>query len=480
MWTPGKRLSVLALALMLIAQAVPTAHAAAAKTVSEFKLGNGLTLIVVPDNRAPVVTHMVYIRAGAADEPPGVSGIAHFLEHLMFKSTEKLANGEFSAIVSRLGGQQNAFTSSDYTAYFQRVSKAHLKTMMEMEADRMVNLRLEPKEVDTERQVIIEERRVRTENVPSSILAEQMSATLYQNHPYRIPVIGWMHEMAKLSREDALTFYKRFYAPNNAIVVVTGDVEPEEVRALAEATYGRLPANPAVAQRVRPQEPEQRAPRRVELKDPRAGNASVRRYYLAPAMTTAPPGEAEALYLLMKIAGGGGTSRLYQSLVVQEKVASSAGGWYSGLSLDSGSIGFYAVAAEGVPLDKVEKSMDRVIAEVRDKGATQAELDRAKKQFLAEFVYELDSQESLARRYGGGLALGLTVEQIDRWPETIAKVTLADLKQAAAKNLDLRRSVTGTLVPVNPEPENIAAPATAPAGRTAAPATAGAPGRETR
>jgi zinc protease len=480
MWTPGRRLSLLlALALMLIAQVVPTAHAAA-KAVSEFKLANGLTLIVIPDHRAPVVTHMVYIRAGAADEPPGVSGIAHFLEHLMFKSTEKLANGEFSAIVSRLGGQQNAFTSSDYTAYFQRVSKSHLKTMMEMEADRMVNLRLDPKEVDTERQVIIEERRVRTENVPSSILAEQMSATLYQNHPYRIPVIGWMHEMAKLSREDALTFYKRFYAPNNAIVVVAGDVEPDEVKALAEVTYGKLRPNPVVARQVRPQEPEQRAPRRVELRDPRAGNASVRRYYLAPAMTTAPPGEAEALYLLMKIAGGGGTSRLYQSLVAQDKVASSAGGWYSGLSLDSGSIGVYAVAAEGVPLDKVEQAMDRVIAELRDKGATQAELDRAKKQFLAEFVYEQDSQESLARRYGGGLALGLTVEQIDRWPETIAKVTLADLKQAAAKHLDLRRSVTGTLVPVNPEPETVAAPATVPAGRPAAPATAGAPGRETR
>jgi zinc protease len=479
MWTPGKRLCLLALALMLSAQIVPAAHAAAAKTVSEFKLANGMTVIVVPDNRAPVVTHMVYIRAGAADEPPGVSGIAHFLEHLMFKSTEKLGNGEFSAIVSRLGGQQNAFTSSDYTAYFQRVSKTHLKTMMEMEADRMMNLRLDPKEVETERQVIIEERRVRTENVPSSILAEQMSATLYQNHPYRIPVIGWMHEMAKLSREDALAFYKRFYAPNNAILVVTGDVQPEEVKALAEATYGKLPPNPAVAKRERPQEPEQRAPRRVELKDPRAGNASVRRYYLAPAMTTAAPREAEALYLLMKIAGGGGTSRLYQSLVVQEKVASSAGGWYSGLSLDSGSIGLYAVAAEGVPLDKVEQSMDRVVAELREKGVTQAELDRAKKQFLAEFVYELDSQESLARRYGAGLALGLTVDEIDRWPETIAKVTLDDLKQAANNHMDPRRSVTGTLVPVNPEPERIAAPTTG-SGSPAVPASAGSPGRETR
>jgi zinc protease len=463
---------------MLTAQIAAAALAGASPRVSQFKLANGLTLVVVPDNRAPVVTHMVYLRAGAADEPPGVSGIAHFLEHLMFKSTEKLANGEFSAIVTRLGGQQNAFTSSDYTAYYQRVAKDRLNTMMEMEADRMMNLRLDPKEVDTERQVIIEERRLRVENVPSSILGEQMSATLYQNHPYRIPVIGWMHEMAKLSREDALTFYKRFYAPNNAIVVVTGDVDPNDVKALAEATYGKLPANPKIAERVRPQEPEQRAPRRVELKDPRAGNASVRRYYLAPALLKAAPREAEALYLLMKIAAGGGTSRLYQSLVVQEKVASSAGGWYSGLNLDSGTIGVYAVAAQDVGLDKVERSIDGVLSDLREKGVNQAELDRAKRQFLAEFVYESDSQESLARRYGSGLALGLTVEEIDRWPETIAKVTLDDVKRAAAKHLDIRYSVTGTLVPVSAGPDSVAAPKPGPL--STAPAAAGKSDQGTR
>ena len=424
MWIQGKRLSsLLLLALMLMTSNSATSQAASGGRVSEFKLANGLTLVVVPDNRAPVVTHMVYYRVGSADEPPGVSGIAHFLEHLMFKSTEKLANGEMSAIVSRLGGQQNAFTTPDYTAYYQRVSKDRLKRMMEMEADRMMNLRLDPKEVDTERQVIIEERRLRIENVPSSILGEQMAAALYQNHPYRVPVIGWMHEMARLSREDALAFYKRFYAPNNAILVVTGDVVPEEVKALAEATYGLLPANPQIGVRVRPQEPEHRSPRRVQSKDPRAGTASVRRYYLAPALTNAAPGEAEALYLLMKIAAGGGTSRLYQKLVAEEKLASSASGWYSGLSLDSGGIGLSAVAAQGVSLERVEHAIDRVLRDLRETGVTEAELDRAKKQFLAEFVYEFDSQEALARRYGAGLSIGLTVERIERWPAAIAKMT---------------------------------------------------------
>lgn len=459
MWTPGKGLSHLILGLMLITQSFATAQANPANRVSEFKLANGLVVVVVPDTRAPVVTHMVYFRVGSADEPPGVSGIAHFLEHLMFKSTDKLANGEFSATVSRLGGTHNAFTSYDYTAYFERVAKDRLKDVMSMEADRMVNLRLSDPEVATERQVIIEERRVRTENVPSSILTEQMSAALYQNHPYRIPIIGWMHEMANLSREDALTFYKRFYAPNNAIVVVTGDVNPAEVKTLAEATYGALPANPQVGgPRLRPQEPEQRAARRVELRDPRAGNASVRRYYLAPALTKAAPGEAEALYLLMKVAGLGGTSRIYQKLVAEEKIASSAGGWYSGLSLDSGSIGLHAVAAEGVPLHKVEQGIDRVVHDLRENGITEAELERAKKQFLAEFVYESDSQEQLARRYGGGLALGLTIDQINGWPAAISKVTVAQVKEVAAKYLDIRRSVTGTLIPAASDPENVATP----------------------
>jgi zinc protease len=458
MWTPRQGLSFLLLGLMLITQSFATAQANPANRVSEFKLANGLVVVVVPDTRAPVITHMVYFRVGSADEPPGVSGIAHSLEHLMFKSTDRLANGEFSAIVSRLGGQHNAFTSYDYTAYYERVAKDRLKDIMGMEADRMVNLRLGEAEVATERQVIIEERRVRTENVPSSILTEQMSAALYQNHPYRIPIIGWMHEMARLSREDALAFYKRFYAPNNAIVVVTGDVNPGEVKALAEATYGVLPANSDIGPRVRPQEPEQRAARRVELRDPRAGNASVRRYYLAPALTTAQPGEAEALYLLMKIAGVGGTSRIYQKLVAEERIASSAGGWYSGLSLDSGSIGLYAVVAEGMPLDKVEQGIDRVVHELREKGVTEAELDRAKKQFIAEFVYESDSQEQLARRYGSGLALGMTIDQINSWPAAIAKVTVAQVKEAAAKYLDIRRSVTGTLVPAASSPENPPAP----------------------
>ena len=416
--------------------------------VSTFKLENGLEVVVIPDHRAPVVTHMIWYKVGAADEPRGVSGIAHFLEHLMFKSTEKIPLGEFSKIVARLGGQDNAFTGHDVTSYFQRISKDRLATVMEMEADRMVNLRLTEKEVLTERDVILEERRSRIENNPAAIMDEQMNATLYYSHPYGIPVIGWEHEMEKLSPEDAMSFYKQFYAPNNAVLVVAGDVTAEEVRALAEKTYGAVPANPKVpAVRARPQEPPQRAARRVAYSDPRAGKASFHRDYIAPSYMTAKPGEAEALDLLMKIAADGATSRIYKRLVVEEKIASSAGGSYSGSGLDSGTISLYAIATKPDDLPKIEASIDKVLAEIREGGITEAELNRARSSYIADYIYENDDQASLARRYGWGVALGRTVEQIETWPEALKKVTVDDVKRAANAYLDLRRSVTGYLTP---------------------------------
>jgi zinc protease len=442
-----------------------TANAAA--RVAEYKLANGMQVVVVPDNRAPVVTHMVWYRVGAADEPPGVSGIAHFLEHLMFKATEKIPSGEFSKIVSRLGGQDNAFTGHDATAYFQRVAKDRLRQVMTMEADRMINLRLAEQEVLTERNVIIEERRSRIENSPPAILDEQMSAALYQNHPYGIPVIGWMHEMAKLSQRDALTFYKRFYAPNNAILVVSGDVSPDEVHALAKEIYGPLKPSEAIGPRQRPGEPEHRAPRRVDYADPRAGKPSVHRYYYAPSYQTAPENDAEALELLMKIVATGTTSRLYQKLVAEQKIASSAGGWYSGSGLDSGKISVYAVSADGVALDKLEAAIDTVLEDVKANGVTPEELQRAQKAYIAEYIYESDNQASLARRYGWGLVVGRTIAQIDEWPARIAKVTRAEVQAAARKYLDVKKSVTGTLRPEMAAGEGArpALPAT-PANRT--------------
>jgi zinc protease len=442
-----RRLSTLSMAFTMLASALPLASARAEPRATEFTLSNGMDIVVIPDHRAPVVTHMVWYKVGSADEPKGVSGIAHFLEHLMFKSTDKIAVGEFSKIISRLGGQDNAFTGQDVTSYHQRISKERLGTVMEMEADRMEHLRLTSEEVATERQVILEERRSRIDNNPTALLDEQMNATLYLAHPYGIPVIGWEHEMAKLSRDDALHFYKRYYAPNNAILVVAGDVTPEEVKRLAEETYGKVPANPDVDRRMRPQEPPHIASRRLELKDPRAGNASFHRYYVAPSYSTAKPGEAEALDLLMKILADGSTSRLYRKLVVEDKIAATTGGDYSGWGLDGGAVSLFAVAGGNNGLDKIEASVDGVLEDIRANGVTETELARAKKTFLADYIYESDNQASLARRYGWGVAVGRSVTDIETWPQAISKVTQDDIKHAADTYLDLRGSVTGYLVP---------------------------------
>jgi len=431
----------------MLASTLQTVPAQAQPRASEFMLSNGMQVVVIPDHRAPVVTHMIWYKVGAADEPKGVSGIAHFLEHLMFKSTDKIAIGEFSKIISRLGGQDNAFTGQDATSYHQRIAKDRLGTLMEMEADRMVNLRLTEDEVLMERNVILEERRSRIENNPNAMFDEQMAATLYRAHPYGIPVIGWGHEMKKLSREDAMRFYQHFYAPNNAILVVAGDVTPEEVKKLAEETYGKIPANPEVNHRERPKEPPFIAARRLEYKDPRAGNASLHRYYVAPSYLTAEPGEAEALDLLFKIVADGATSRIYKKLVVDEKIAATSGGDYSGWGLDSGAISIYAVAAEGVGLDTIEAKVDEVLDDVRAKGVTEAELARAKKTFLADHIYDSDNQARLARRYGWALVVGRKVGDIEDWPNAISKVTLQDVQNVAAKYLDMRRSITGWLLP---------------------------------
>jgi len=452
--------------LMLAMTAVAQVQAKAASRVTEFTLGNGMQMVVVPDKRAPVVTHMVWYRVGAADEPKGVSGIAHFLEHLMFKSTDKIPMGEFSKIVAKLGGQDNAFTGHDVTSYFQRISKDRLETVMGMEADRMVNLRLTEKEVLTERDVILEERRSRIENNPSAILDEQMDAALYYSHPYGIPVIGWEHEMAKLTQADAMSFYKRYYAPNNAILVVAGDVEANEVKALAEKTYGKIPATPNAVRDPRPQDPPHRTARRLVLKDPRAGKASFHRDYVAPSYTTARPGEAEALDILMKIAADGPTSRLYKKLVIEEQLASSAGGGYYGSGLDGTKISLYAVTADGVSLEKVETAVDATLDEIIKNGVTAAELERAKNGYIAEYVYDNDNQNNMARRYGWSLAVGRTVKQIESWPDDIAKVTLEDVKKAAAQYLDQRRSVTGLLIPEAPNATEQAVKPAAPANRS--------------
>ncbi|MEM7427187.1 MAG: pitrilysin family protein [Pseudomonadota bacterium] len=442
-------LSGLLLFFTFFAFTVPAAQGSDSK-VGSFKLSNGMEVVVIPDHRAPVVTHMVWYRVGAADEPSGESGVSHFLEHLMFKGTKTVPPGEFSKMVRRNGGQDNAFTSVDYTAYFQRISKDRLELMMRHEADRMVNLQLAQKDIDTERDVVKEERRTRVDNNPSSRLMEQVRAALYVNHPYGDPVIGWMHEIKELNLDAVNAFYKRFYAPNNAILVVAGDITADELRPLAEKHYGVIPPNPDLKKRVRPLEPPAQAARRVTLKDPRVPTPSMRRVYTAASYATAEPGEAEALQILSRILGTGTTSRLYQKLVVEQKIASYAGSWYTGDALDYGDIGVYAGPKAGsgeAELAALETALDAVLEDIIKNGVTEEELKDAKNTLISATVYLKDNQNSRARIYGVALTTGGTVQDVEEWPSRIEAVTVEQVNAAARKFLQMKRSVTGILLP---------------------------------
>jgi zinc protease len=426
------------------AGADPGQSAGGGPAVSHFHLANGLEVVVIPDHRTPVATHMIWYRNGSADDPVGKSGIAHFLEHLMFKGTEKHPQGEFSNVVAEIGGQENAFTSNDFTAYFQRVARDHLETVMAFEADRMTGLVLDDAVVAPERDVVLEERRMRTETDPAAQLGEALAATLYTHHPYGKPIIGWMHEIEDLGREDALSYYRRFYTPANAILIVAGDVTAEEVKALAEKTYGAIPAADA-PQRRRPREPEPRAARRVVLADPKVEQPSLQRAYLTPSYTTGQPGEAEAFDLLSQILGAQSTGRLHRRLVMDRRVAVAAGAWYQGSALDETRFMVWAMPHPGVSLETLEAEVDAVIGEIVDGGVDAHELARAKTRLIADTVYAQDSQASLARIYGSALATGGTVASVASWPDDIEKVTPEDVR-LAAKRLDRRRSVTGYLL----------------------------------
>ncbi|HEY8268367.1 MAG TPA: pitrilysin family protein [Xanthobacteraceae bacterium] len=432
--------------------AIPPASTAG-PDITRFVLGNGLEVVVIPDRRAPVVTHMIWYRVGSADEEQGKSGIAHFLEHLMFKGTAKNPGGKFSQVVAAIGGQENAFTGPDYTAYFQRVAREHLGTLMEFEADRMTGLVLTDANVLPEREVVLEERRSRTDNDPRAQLSEAAQAALYVNHPYGRPVIGWEHEIRQLNREDALAFYRRHYAPNNAVLVISGDIGADEVRALADKTYGKLAKQSQIKPRMRPLEPNPLAHRRVVLADARVAQPSLSRSYLVPSYRTAKPGEGEALEVLSQILGNGSTSRLYRALVVEKGIAANAGAWYQGTAIDATSFGIYASPRPGVSLDDLEKSADAVIAEVATNGVTDEELARTKTRLIADTIYSQDSQAMLARIYGATLMVGLSVDHVKTWPDRIRAVTVEEVRGAAKNYLDLRRAVTGHLIKTPAPPE---------------------------
>jgi len=445
---PAHRLA----AALVVALVLSTTSAFAQSTVTSappatFTLPNGLQVVVIEDHRTPVVTQMVWYKVGSADETPGKSGLAHFLEHLMFKGTAKHPVGEFSQTVLKIGGNENAFTSTDYTGYFQRVPRDQLPKMMEFEADRMTGLILKDENVLPERDVVLEEYNMRVANNPEARLNEQIMAALYLNHPYGRPVIGWHHEIERLDREDALAFYRRFYAPNNAVLVIAGDVDAKEIRPLVEETFGKVASQPSIpVRRIRPQEPEPVAPRTVTLADPHVEQPTVKRYYLTPSAATAAPGESAALDVLAQLLGNGSNSYLYRALVVDRPLAVAATAAYQGTSLDPTQFSISVAPRPGVEFSTVEQVVDSVIADITQNPVRAEDLERVKTQLIAEAIYAQDNQAVMARWYGGGLTTGLSVEDIRSWPDRIRAVTADQIRAAAQKWLDKKRSVTGYLI----------------------------------
>jgi len=424
-----------------------TALPALAQEVTTYTLDNGMDVVVIEDHRAPAVVQMVWYKIGSADEPVGASGVAHFLEHLLFKATDTLESGEFSEIVAANGGSDNAFTSYDYTAYFQRIAADRLPLMMEMESNRMNNLRLTQADVDTERNVVLEERNQRTENNPGALAREQFNAALYQNHRYGVPIIGWKHEMEDLSLQDATDFYDLYYAPNNAVLIVAGDVDPVEVKALAEQYYGTIPAEENLPERLRPQEPPQRAERRITYVDERVSQPYLTRSYLAPERDSGAQKEAAALVYLADLLGGSPfSSALGQALQfdTQTAVYSSAG--YRGSSLDDTTFSLSVAPADGVSLSQAEAAMDAAIAAFLDAPIDPALMESLRTQLRASEIYAKDNVQGIARRYGAALTQGLTIKDVQDWPQILQQVTEADIKAVAAKVLNRDQSVTGWVV----------------------------------
>lgn len=427
-------------------EAVGVRATSAKPQIVQFALQNGLHILVIPDHRAPVVTHMLWYRVGAVDDPPGISGLAHFFEHMMFRGTKAVPGDGFSTTVARNGGEDNAFTTHDDTAFYVQIAKDRLRAVMGLEADRMAGLDLSAKAVHTERDVVMEERRMRIDNNPQALLEEQMAAALHLSHPYAKPVIGWMAEIRHIGRSEAQSFFDRHYGPNNAILVVAGDVTPEEVRNDAQAAYGKVPAR-EIAPHAEFAEPPRLGPARLTLRRADAKLPLLLRYYRVLSYPQAQPGQAESLEVLAQLMGGDSNSALYRELVVKQKLASDAGADYEGLQRDAGTFSVYAVPRPGVSLERLEAALDRAIAQLRTQAAAPSDLARAKTQLIARAIYRRDGQFAQASAYGEALAIGLTVQDVSSWPERIERVDAGGVEKAAASQLLPEQSVTGSLIP---------------------------------
>ena len=440
------RNSLILAGLLLFAAVAVTPAAAQRFNAESFTLGNGLQVIVLPNHRVPAVTQMVWYKTGAADDPRGKSGIAHFLEHLMFKGTRANPGAAFSALIAQNGGRDNAFTTEDYTVFHETVAKDRLDLAMRLEADRMTGLVLDDAAVLPERDVILEERRMRIDNDPSALLREQLIAGLYLNASYHNPTIGWEHEMRGLGTADALAFYRDWYAPNNATLIVAGDVETAEVRVLAERHFGPLAAR-SVPPRLRLEEPPHYAAIRLEMKSPRAAQPSWRRFYLAPSYRAGATQHVYALQILAEILAGSADSRLHKALVLDKKLALSVGAGYSPSALGLAEFGVYATPKPGVAIADIEAAVEAELHRLLEHGVEAEEVAQAARRMQASAIYSQDSLSGPANIVGTALAIGRSLDEVATWPDKLGAVTPAEVAAAARAVLVERNSATGILLP---------------------------------
>lgn len=424
--------------------AEPVSDASSAGVVAR-RLANGMEVVFLPDRRSPIVTHMVWYRNGSADDPPGKSGIAHFLEHLMFKGTKTYPAGHFSKLVAAVGGQENAFTSYDYTAYYQRVPREHLATCMAYEADRMTNLVLSDEVVAVERDVVLAERGMITEADPGQRLEEAVQLAAFPAHPSGRPVIGWRHEIESLSGGDALAYYRRFYTPENAILVVSGNAETDEVLTMAEAAYGAIPAAGAAPVRERLQDPPVFAHRQITLADAEVRQPRLQTVYSVPSSRTAAPGEAEALEVLAYLLGGDTNAILYNRLVVDCRCALSIWCAYWETALERSRFFIGGLPADGVGPETLEQAIEEVLLSLRTGGFEDDAIERTKTQLVADMLYSHDSQVGLANRFGSALACGHSLADLAGWQARIEAVTPEALHTALLR-LDRSGAVSGYLI----------------------------------
>jgi zinc protease len=432
--------------LIVIACAAAAPASAQRFGAESFTLDNGLQVFVVPNHRAPAVLQMVWYRIGGADDPVGKSGVAHFLEHLMFKGTAAAPPGAFTASISREGGRDNAFTTQDYTAYHETITRDRLDLVMRLEADRMTGLVLDDKIVLPERDVVLEERRMRIDNDPSALLSEQLRATLFLHHPYRNPNIGWENEIRSLGTADALASYHQWYAPNNAILIVAGDVGTAEVHALAKKYFGPIPSRP-LPPRARVEEPRHYAAARVEMKSARAAQPRWSRWYLAASYRAGETSQAYPLQVLAEILGGGASSRLYKALVLDRGIGLSAGVHYTPSAIDLTTFGIYATPKPGVSVADLEAAVDSELTRLVRDGVDANEVQRAKGRMQAAALYAADSLAGPPNIIGAALAIGQSLDEVEAWPDRIGTVNPGEVDAAARAVLVERNSATGILLP---------------------------------